>query len=83
LEIWLFADRVGTLAPVKGRLNFRHTPDGLSRPNAGALSSSLPLQSGPSRIVALIDPHCVLKIQRLTDPAAAADDDEAANEPPV
>jgi serine/threonine-protein kinase HipA len=47
LEVWLFADRVGTLALVEGRLNFRYTPDWLSRPNAVTLSSSLPLQTEP------------------------------------
>ena len=47
LEVWLFADRVGTLALVKGRLSFRYGPDWLSRPNAGALSISLPLQAEP------------------------------------
>ena len=45
LEVWLFADRVGTLALVEGRLNFRYNPDWLSRPNAVTLSSSLPLQT--------------------------------------
>jgi serine/threonine-protein kinase HipA len=47
LEVWLFADRVGTLALVEGRLNFRYAPAWLSRPNAVALSSSLPLQTEP------------------------------------
>ena len=47
LEVWLFADRVGTLALVEGRLNFRYTPVWLSRPNAVTLSSSLPLQAEP------------------------------------
>ncbi|HSO79859.1 MAG TPA: HipA N-terminal domain-containing protein [Chromatiaceae bacterium] len=47
LEVWLFADRVGTLALVEGRLNFRYTPAWLSRPNAVTLSSSLPLQAEP------------------------------------
>ena len=45
LEVWLFADRVGTLALVDGRLSFCYTPDWLSRPNAVALSASLPLQA--------------------------------------
>ncbi len=45
LEVWLFADRVGTLALVEGRLNFRYTPDWLTRPDAAALSCSLPLQA--------------------------------------
>ena len=47
LAVWLFADRVGTLALVEGRLNFRYTPAWLSRPKAVTLSSSLPLQAEP------------------------------------
>jgi serine/threonine-protein kinase HipA len=47
LAVWLFADRVGTLALVEGRLNFRYAPDWPSRPNAVALSTSLPLQAEP------------------------------------
>lgn len=47
LEVWLFTDRVGTLALVEGRLNFRYAPGWLSRPNAIALSASLPLQAAP------------------------------------
>lgn len=47
LEVWLFADCVGTLALVEGRLNFRYAPDWLSRPHAVALSTSLPLQIEP------------------------------------
>lgn len=47
LDVWLFADRVGTLAVVEGRLNFRYVPDWLSRPHAVALSTSLPLQIEP------------------------------------
>jgi len=46
LDVWLFADRVGTLALVDGRLNFRYVSDWLSRPNAVAVSRSLPLQTG-------------------------------------
>ena len=45
LEVWLFADRVGTLALVQGRLNFGYSPAWLSQSNAIALSSSLPLQA--------------------------------------
>lgn len=45
LEVWLFADRVGTLALVDGRLNFCYTPDWLSRKDAVALSASLPLKA--------------------------------------
>jgi len=45
LEVWLFADRVGTLALVDGRLNFCYAPGWLSQPDAVALSASLPLQA--------------------------------------
>ncbi len=47
LEVWLFADRVGTLALVDGRLNFCYAPDWLSRNDVAALSTSLPLQAEP------------------------------------
>ena len=47
LEVWLFANRVGTLVLVDGRLNFVYAPDWRSRPNAIALSASLPLQAEP------------------------------------
>ena len=47
LEVWLFTDRVGTLALVEGRLNFFYAPGWLLLPNAVALSSSLPLQAEP------------------------------------
>jgi serine/threonine-protein kinase HipA len=47
LEVWLFAERVGTLALIDGRLNFRYAPDWLSRPHAVTLSRSLPLQAEP------------------------------------
>jgi serine/threonine-protein kinase HipA len=47
LEVWMFAERVGTLAVIDGRLNFRYAPDWLSRPDAVSLSSSLPLQADP------------------------------------
>jgi len=45
LEVWLFADRVGTLALVDGRLNFCYAPDWLSHKDVVALSASLPLQA--------------------------------------
>lgn len=45
LDVWLFADRVGSLALVEGRLNFCYAPAWLSLPNAVALSTSLPLQA--------------------------------------
>ena len=47
LEVWLFANRVGTLALIDGRLNFFYTADWLSHKNAMALSASLPLQAEP------------------------------------
>ena len=47
LAVWLFADHVGTLALVDGRLNFCYVPGWLSRPDAIALSASLPLQAEP------------------------------------
>ncbi len=47
LEVWLFADRVGTLALVDGRLSYGYASDWLSRPDAVALSASLPLQAEP------------------------------------
>jgi len=47
LEVWLFADRVGTLALVDGRLNFCYAPGWLSQQGALALSASLPLQAEP------------------------------------
>ena len=45
LEVWLFANRVGTLVLVDGRLNFCYVSGWLSRPDAVALSVSLPLQA--------------------------------------
>ena len=47
LEVWLFSDRVGTLALVDGRLNFCYAPDWLSHKDAITLSASLPLQAEP------------------------------------
>jgi serine/threonine-protein kinase HipA len=47
LEVWLFADRIGTLALVEGRLNFWYAAEWLKQPNAVALSCSLPLQTEP------------------------------------
>lgn len=47
LEVWLFADRVGTLALVDGRLNFCYASGWLSHKDAVALSASLPLQAEP------------------------------------
>ena len=47
LEVWLFADRVGTLFLREGRLNFRYDPAWLGQSNAWALSVSLPLKVEP------------------------------------
>ena len=47
LEVWLFSERVGTLARVNGRLNFCYAPGWLSHKDAVALSASLPLQAEP------------------------------------
>jgi serine/threonine-protein kinase HipA len=45
LDVWLFADRVGTLALVDGRLSFCYASDWLEQSDAVALSASLPLQA--------------------------------------
>jgi serine/threonine-protein kinase HipA len=47
LEVWLFANRVGTLSLLEGRLNFSYVPDWLAQQEAVALSVSLPLQTDP------------------------------------
>lgn len=47
LEVWLFADRVGTLSLRNGRLSFCYAPLWLSQAHAVALSVSLPLQAEP------------------------------------
>lgn len=47
LEVWLFADRVGTLALVDGRLSFCYASDWLAQSGALALSVSLPRQAEP------------------------------------
>lgn len=47
LEVWLFADRVGTLILVDGRLNFCYACGWLEHSDAVALSASLPLQAEP------------------------------------
>ena len=47
LDVWLFADHVGTLSLVEGRLNFCYAPTWLAQPNVAALSISLPLQAEP------------------------------------
>ena len=45
LEVWLFAEHIGTLSLQEGRLRFRYRENWLNRPGAVALSCSLPLQS--------------------------------------
>lgn len=47
LDVWLFSRRIGSLVLVDGRLSFCYAPDWLSRPDAVALSASLPLQAAP------------------------------------
>ncbi len=47
LDVWLFTNRVGTLALVDGRLIFCYAPGWLSQQNTMALSASLPLQADP------------------------------------
>jgi len=47
LEVWLFADRVGSLALIDGRLSFCYASDWLTQSGAVALSASLPLQAEP------------------------------------
>ena len=47
LEVWLFSDHVGTLALIGGHLGFCYAPGWLSRPDAVALSHSLPLRAEP------------------------------------
>jgi len=47
LDVWLFADRAGTLALVDGRLSFSYAPGWLSHKDAVTLSTSLPLQAEP------------------------------------
>jgi serine/threonine-protein kinase HipA len=47
LEVWLFADRIGTLALVNGRLSFCYASGWLLQEDAVALSASLPLQAEP------------------------------------
>ena len=45
LAVWLFTERVGTLALVDGRLNFWYAPDWLTSSKAMPLSCGLPLQA--------------------------------------
>ena len=47
LDVWLFTKPIGTLTLINGRLSFAYMPDWLQRPNAMALSCSLPLQTAP------------------------------------
>jgi serine/threonine-protein kinase HipA len=47
LDVWLFAEHVGTLGLVNGRLGFEYAPEWLQRPDAMPLSCSLPMQAEP------------------------------------
>lgn len=47
LEVWLFDNRIGTLALVEGRLSFQYAAEWLDQPNAVALSCSLLLRTEP------------------------------------
>ncbi|MFN5882822.1 MAG: HipA N-terminal domain-containing protein [Burkholderiales bacterium] len=47
LTVWLFAERIGALSLVQGRLSFRYSTEWLVQPQARALSVSLPLQAEP------------------------------------
>lgn len=47
LEVWLFANHVGNLSRVEGKLCFCYTANWLSQPNAAPLSVALPLQAAP------------------------------------
>jgi serine/threonine-protein kinase HipA len=47
LDVWLFADNIGSLTLLNGRLNFCYAPAWLAAPNATALSTSLALQAEP------------------------------------
>lgn len=47
LAVWLYGGHVGTLVLIDGHLSFCYAPDWLSKPDAIALSASLPLQPSP------------------------------------
>lgn len=47
LEVWLFANHVGSVSLANGRLSFCYASGWLENPNAIALSTSLPLQAAP------------------------------------
>jgi len=47
LDVWLFAEHVGTLELINGRIAFAYAPEWLESPNAMPLSCSLPLQMEP------------------------------------
>ena len=47
LDVWLFAERVGRLALLDGRLSFSYDSAWLASPSVVALSASLPLQVEP------------------------------------
>ena len=44
LDVWLFADHIGTLSVVGGRLSFTYATEWLARADAVTLSCALPLQ---------------------------------------
>ena len=45
LDVWLFAQRVGQLSLLNGRLSFAYASSWLTHPQAVPLSQSLPLQT--------------------------------------
>ncbi len=47
LEVWLFANRIGTLRLMEGRLIFQYAVEWLVRTDAAPLSYSLPLRAEP------------------------------------
>lgn len=47
LSVWLFANHVGTLTLIDGRMSFCYLSTWLTKPRAMALSASLPLQAEP------------------------------------
>jgi serine/threonine-protein kinase HipA len=47
IAVWMFASHVGTLTLSAGRLRFQYGADWLERPDATALSQSLPIQAEP------------------------------------
>lgn len=47
LDVFLLGERVGVLESDRGKLTFRYLPEYLRKPDAAAISYSLPLQSEP------------------------------------